>query len=205
MRAVRLSPLLFSCLILTACVTINVYFPAVAAEKAADRIVKDVYGQPPPSKAPAGKPSGSPSSFLNDGARSGTLAIRLLNLMVPEAEAAQANIDISSPAIDRLTRSMKNRFPRLKPYFDSGAIGLTANALITLRAPGKVPLKDRNTVRKLVADENTDRNALYHEIAVANGHPEWESRIRNIFAQRWVSNAPRGWWYQTGQGAWKQK
>ncbi|ABE50121.1 hypothetical protein [Methylobacillus flagellatus] len=30
-------------LILTACVTINIYFPAAAAEKAADRIIDDVW------------------------------------------------------------------------------------------------------------------------------------------------------------------
>ena len=28
---------------LTGCVTINIYFPAAAAEKAADRIIEDVY------------------------------------------------------------------------------------------------------------------------------------------------------------------
>ena len=32
-------------LLLTACVTINVYFPAAAAESAADRIIEEVYGE----------------------------------------------------------------------------------------------------------------------------------------------------------------
>ena len=32
------------CLALAACVTINVYFPAAAAEKAADRIIEDIWG-----------------------------------------------------------------------------------------------------------------------------------------------------------------
>lgn len=31
-------------LALSACVTINVYFPAAAAEKAADKIIEDVWG-----------------------------------------------------------------------------------------------------------------------------------------------------------------
>jgi hypothetical protein len=43
------------------------------------------------------------------------------------------------------------------------------------------------------------------EIARANGHPEWEPDIRRTFADRWVANAPRGWWYQDASGAWKQK
>ena len=42
---------------LAACVTINIYFPAAAAEKAADRIIEEVYnlrreGAPAPSPAP---------------------------------------------------------------------------------------------------------------------------------------------------------
>jgi uncharacterized protein YdbL (DUF1318 family) len=67
-----------------------------------------------------------------------------------------------------------------------------------------VPLKDRNTVNTLIAEENQDRNALYAEIARANGHPEWESEIQETFARRWISNATKGWWYQQG-GSWQQK
>ena len=41
---------------LNACVTINIYFPAAAAEKAADRIIEEVYkiGH---DQAPASKPA----------------------------------------------------------------------------------------------------------------------------------------------------
>ncbi len=42
---------------LTACVTINIYFPAAAAEKAADKIIDDVWqlkdGMPVPTNQPA--------------------------------------------------------------------------------------------------------------------------------------------------------
>ncbi len=41
---------------LTACVTINIYFPAAAAEKAADKIIDDVWqlkdGMPAPTNQP---------------------------------------------------------------------------------------------------------------------------------------------------------
>ncbi len=53
-------------------------------------------------------------------------------------------------------------------------------------------------------DENADRNRLYKEIAKANAHPEWEKDIRQIFAERWIGNAPGGWWFQSG-GKWLQK
>jgi uncharacterized protein YdbL (DUF1318 family) len=55
-----------------------------------------------------------------------------------------------------------------------------------------------------VADDNRDRKAVYREIAVANGHPEWEAQIRDVFARQWVASARPGWWYQQG-GSWTQK
>ena len=55
------------------------------------------------------------------------------------------------------------------------------------------------------SQENRDRSALYAEIARANGHPEWEPDIRQIFARRWIDNAPRGWWYMDAGGNWTQK
>ena len=65
-------------------------------------------------------------------------------------------------------------------------------------------MRERNAVKKLVADENADRDALYREIARANGQPKWEQEIRTTFARRWIDNAPAGWWYQAG-GGWQQK
>lgn len=53
----RLLWLLPAALILPACVTINIYFPAAAAEKAADKIIDDVWqlqeGQQGGQKSPA--------------------------------------------------------------------------------------------------------------------------------------------------------
>lgn len=185
-------------LALAACVTINVYFPAAAAEKAADRIIEDIWGK---DKEKGGEQSALPAAAgqVLLAALRGTL-----DLVVPAAEA-QADLDISSPAIRSLTASMKTRAPDLDPFFGSGAVGLTANGLVELRDANAVPLADRNRVRKLVADENADRTALYREIAGANSHPEWESDIRNTFAQRWIANASAGWYYQNAAGEWVQK
>jgi len=189
------------CLALAACVTINVYFPAAAAEKAADRIIEDIWG---PEKA--AKPDGNEQSSVVSPTN-GMLAAAVrgvLELVVPAAHA-QADLDISSPAIRALTASMKDRAADLDPFFVSGAIGLTADGLIEIRDANSVPLADRNRLRKLVSDDNADRNALYREIATANGHPAWEADIRGTFADRWVANARAGWYYKSGAGAWKQK
>ena len=82
---------------------------------------------------------------------------------------------------------------------------MTNDGLIKVRDLNAVALRDRKTVKTLVADENRDRSALYREIASANGHPEWEADIRKTFAQRWIANAPAGWWYQDAGGNWKKK
>ena len=76
--------------------------------------------------------------------------------------------------------------------------------MIELRDASKLALKDRVAMTQAVADDNRDRKAVYREVAVANGHPEWESQIRDVFAKQWVDSAKSGWWYQSG-GGWKQK
>lgn len=53
--------LLPAALVLPACVTINIYFPAAAAEKAADKIIDDVWqlkkGEEKPAETPAKSPA----------------------------------------------------------------------------------------------------------------------------------------------------
>ncbi len=186
---------------LAACVTINVYFPAAAAEKAADRIIEDIWG---PDQA--AKPAGDEQSSTELGAADIMVAALqgALDFVIPAAQA-QADIDISSPAIRALTASMKARAADLEALFGSGAIGLTADGLVEIRDANAVPLADRNRVKKLVSDDNADRNALYREIATANGKPEWEADIRSTFAERWIANARAGWYYKSKAGAWTQK
>ncbi len=61
-------------------------------------------------------------------------------------------------------------------------------------------------MNRLVAEDNKDREALYTEIAKANGHPEWAGDIRKTFARRWVERgAQPGWYYQNAAGSWAQK
>jgi uncharacterized protein YdbL (DUF1318 family) len=189
------------CLALAACVTINVYFPSAEAEEVADRIIKDVWGEDE-EKKPEGNEQTSvfqPAGDLLFAALAGAL-----ELVVPSAHA-QVDIDASSPATRALTASMKARAPDLEVFLDSGAVGLTSDGLVELRDANVVPLADRNRVRKLVTDENADRNSLYREIASASGHPEWVAEIRNTFAARWIENARSGWYYKRAGGDWTKK
>ena len=117
---------------------------------------------------------------------------------------AEADLEINTPGVAAIQQSMQARHAQLAPLYGSGAVGIAANGLVTLRDAAAVPLAARQGVNALVAAENQDRNALYKEIARANGHPEWEAEIRSTFAQRWIQRAQPGWWVQAG-GGWRQK
>lgn len=188
-----------SALLLTACVTINIYFPAAAAEKAADEIIKDIQNIAPQKTEP--KPKASLPDWQVNVYQMIDTAI---NVVVSPAQAAEADLAIDSAEIRRLRATMETRFAGLQPLYAAGFIGIQADGLLTVRDMTGVPLKDRNQVNKLVAAENADRQALYRAIADANGHPDWAAQIKSTFAGRWVSNAQAGWWYQSS-GSWKQK
>jgi uncharacterized protein YdbL (DUF1318 family) len=223
-------PVFITFLLLTACVTINVYFPAAAAEKAADQIIDEVWGEKH-SKQPTatsqtkkptinqpdddlwGEPEDEPSiTPVPDKESKAPIPaysfsytfIRLLDFFVPPAYAAP-NIDISSPRIRALESRMSKRHRKLKRGYINGAIGLTKNGLIQLRNLKKVPLKSRNKVKQLINEENKDRLQLYSEIAKANNKPQWVGQIRKIFAKRWIERAKSGWMYQDSRGRWKRK
>jgi len=196
--------LIACCLALSACVTINVYFPAAAAEKAADKIIEDVWGSDKSSESTKREDDKQTSVRETDAQDVLLAAASVLDFIVAPAHA-QANLNIETPAIRQLTQSMEARHAQLKKYYDAGAIGLTRDGLVQVRDQNLVPLPERNAVRKLVAEENADRANLYREIATANGHTEWEADIRTTFAERWASKAPASWWFQDESGAWKQK
>lgn len=171
--------------LLISCVTINVYFPAAAAEQAADQIINKVWNDKASTTESSNNKTFTPPN----------------NNANPNA----INLEISSPTSTALQRKMTARHKKLKKYYNNGAIGLTNNAFIMLRNPMKVALKKRNHVNKLVKAENKNRLQLYAEIALINGHPEWVDNIRTIFASRWIQRASQGWRYQNSQGIWQRK
>ena len=192
--------------LLTACVTINVYFPAAEAKEAAKEFVEKVIGDE--AKDVQVKPADGGGMALSLPAASELLArVDLLSVMgIGTAHAqSQPDITIKTPAIQAIQARMAQRFDaQLRTGFDAGALGFAADGTIVVRDASKLALKDRVAVNQAVADDNRDRKAVYREVAVANGHPEWEGQIREVFAKQWVASARAGWWYQSG-GAWKQK
>jgi uncharacterized protein YdbL (DUF1318 family) len=196
MRTLRFPSLLLGLSILTACVTINVYFPAAEAQEAAREFVEKVIGDD--ATTPPADGAGM--------AQTATRSLGLLSFVISDAHAQSADITISTPAIQAIQERMASRFQsQLAAHFTSGALGFGRDGLLVVRDASAVPLKDRAPLNQAVSDDNRDRGAVYREIAVANGHAEWEGQIREIFAKQWIASARSGWWYQDAAGAWVQK
>jgi len=199
-------------LLLSACVTINVYFPAAEAKEAAREFVEKVINEADKvdiqdesrkdSSTPAGGMAALGTRIKSD--LSGFDPWVLVGIGSAQAQSAP-DISLKTPAIQAIQARMESRFnSTLRKGFDSGALGFTADGLVIVRDAGKLELKDRVAMNAAVADDNRDRKAVYREVAVANGHPEWESQIREVFARQWAASARPGWWYESG-GSWKQK
>jgi uncharacterized protein YdbL (DUF1318 family) len=209
MRRVLPLKIALASLLIAACVTINVYFPAAAADKAADQVINDITGGA--AKGSTTTPPQSQFVPVDSGDQPNFLVMAFgnaLNELVPAANAqdADAALNVSSPAVTRIKQSMGARFGELEKFFASGAIGLTNDGRVDVRDLNAVALPDRATVKRLVSEDNADRAQLYAEIAKASNHPEWEADIKKSFAKRWVATGAKpGWYYQGDDGSWKQK
>jgi uncharacterized protein YdbL (DUF1318 family) len=198
--------LLMTSLILTfafsinSCVTINIYFPAAAVEKAADKIVEEVWGnkEVQPEKH---KDKSEPQSLFYKG-----ISLVMSALGPGEAFAQEADINITTPAIRALKDAIKKRAGSIKPYLDRGNAGISNDGLFVIRSRKGLNLKDKADLTRLINAENKDREDLYNEIARANNFPgDKISEIGRIFAKSWIKQAKKGWWVQAPDGQWSKK
>lgn len=197
----KLKTLLFlsTLVVMASCVTINVYFPSAEAERAAEKFVGEVLGEQN-DEGSLFNPLDPPGEIIY------LAAIGVLDFFVPSAQAQQPDFKINTPQINTIKSRMAARQKqKLNAWFDSGAVGFTADGLVTVRDRSAVSLSERRNLESVVADENRDRKAVYREIAVANGHPDWEQQIQQTWSQEWIRNARPGWYYQQSNGSWKQK
>ena len=137
------------------------------------------------------------------------LVVAIMLLSVPSA-FAQPDLDVNTPSILVIKKSLSQRFAALKPHLDTGVIGLTADGLITIHDnnPGSEPTMTaamKAALEKLVTDDNQDRASLYREIARANGRPDWENDLKTIFGERFINRAQSGWYYRDSAGKWNRK
>jgi uncharacterized protein YdbL (DUF1318 family) len=182
----------------TACVTVNIYFPAAAVQRAADSIVNETWGGPGQAPQPAPKPA--------PGDR-GSIPQKIFAIaFAADALAQEPDINISNPTIRALKDSIRTRSELIKPFMDKGNVGINRDGLLAVRTTEGLNLKERAEVQQLVEAENRDREALYAEIAKANNIPrEKIPDIKRIFAKSWIDQARAGWRIQKPDGNWTQK
>lgn len=198
MRRTFTGALLALVMAVAGCVTINVYFPEAAAQKAADQFIGNVLeGTQAPPKQPA--PATDKSTVQPSAS--------VLDLLIPAAHAADTpDIRVQTATTQAIAERMKARLrDGLKALLDSGAVGLGAQGDLAVRDANAIALAQRAQASAWVAEDNRDRAALYREVANANGHPEWEGQVRATFARGWIERAPAGWYYRDAAGQWHRK
>jgi uncharacterized protein len=176
-----------------ACVTVNVYFPAKEVEKKAGDIVDDIRKiEPPPPPSPS-PPQSSIKQFY-DLLFHGSLA------------HAQRGGEGSNPVVQNLKHQIRERFPRLVPYFQKGTIGEGRTGFLEMREANGLSPAEKNELKYLMDVENRDRRTLYQEVAKSmNITSDQIGKVQNIFAKKWQNSADRGWWIQKEDGQWIQK
>ncbi len=186
--------------ILGACVTINVYFPAAAIQKAADQVVDEVRGAGPAKEQPS-----SPSSEKKDKESWFYQGMRNLSLGPTNAHA-QIDVDVSTPAGRSLRQAMCDMFPSLRPLYTKGVIGENNVGFVEIRSTSGLSLKENAEARHLVERENHNRTKFYAEIVKANklGHKSLP-QVQKIFANSWRSKSEQGWWVQKDNNEWEKK
>ena len=180
--------------LLTACVTVHIYFPAAAVQKAADRIVDETWGG-----AAQGSTPGSGVHLDEEYPYQNYASLSLVSV----AHAQEADINVSNPAIRAIKARMKQHSEQLQSFMDSKKVGINKDGFLQVLDTGGLGLKERAEVNQLVAAENQDRQSLYQEIARANNFPENRvDDIQRIFAKSWRDQAKRGWSIQKDDGQW---
>jgi uncharacterized protein YdbL (DUF1318 family) len=195
-RAAFFAGLVAPAFVATACVTVNIYFPAPEVREAAEKIVDETWGGAAAPTAPGQRSSLARRMLL---AAAGAFS-------PADAHAADPDVNVSTAAIRALKDGMKQRAAELKPHLSSGAVGIGRDGLLVVRSEASLDLASKAKVKRLVDAENRDREALYKEIATANNYgAERVADIRTIFSQTWKDKAEPGWWVQSAAGAWSQK
>jgi uncharacterized protein YdbL (DUF1318 family) len=206
-------------LVLGACVTINVYFPAAAIKDLSRQIEDEVdkkaaEGAAAAPASPAAKPTDTPSAKPGAAPRTGALRSpaglfeSILGITPAYAEGGDvAAPEVTSPAIRKIIDSRASRAMALAEQKSKGVIGENNKALVEVRSLDSLPdLKARAEVQRLVKAENTDREELFKEIAAAkNVDLSQIPKIRETYAATLREKAHPGDWIQEPEGKWRQK
>lgn len=166
-------------LLVGACVTINIYFPAEKVESVAGEIVEEIRG--PQSQEPV-PPEKKPQGSLRE---------RSFFAFLVSSAWAEEITTVSNPAIRELKNRMRNRYAELKPWFADAVLKEGDDGYVAIARADSLSVRDKGTLRNLVAAENLDRKNLYLEVAKALSIDAGQlDRVAGIFAKEWQKSLP---------------
>jgi hypothetical protein len=205
--------LLVSCAI----ITVNVYFPEKAvkdAYKSLDEMLLKTDGQ----NLPVGEkqPSLGPKP-LQPGPQSSLPIIFPDFSLTAVAHAAENGDDLaielgSMPEVASAYAEMSQRQSALNALFNSGAVGLTSQGLVTVRDKAKATSQDE----VIVSSENKSRKTIVGSMAKAilkitkqeatkAALDQTIGKAAATYAETRRESAKAGWWIQLQNGKWVQK
>lgn len=211
---VGVSGLLAACAI----ITVNVYFPEKAV-KEAYKSLDDMLLKDGAEKAPGAVQQPGVSPGVSDGKPQSSLFKRLpVFSFCSVAQAAENYADdlaielASMPEVDKAYADMNRRMPRLGTLFDSAAVGLTSQGLVTVRDRTKITPLDE----QLVTQENQSRKLIVNSMAKAilkiTKVKETKEALDQVLGKAAATYAETrrealkpGWWLQLPNGRWVQK
>jgi hypothetical protein len=133
------------------------------------------------------------------------------------AHAAENGDDLaielgSMPEVASAYAEMSQRLPALNALFDSGAIGLTSQGLVSVRDKTKVTAQNE----AIINAENRNRKTVIGSMAKAilkitkqeatkAALDQTMGKAAATYAETKRESAPAGWWMQLQNGKWVQK
>jgi hypothetical protein len=208
------------CGLLAACaiITVNVYFPEKAVKEAYksldDMLLKDGAEKAPgavqqPGADPGVTESKPQSSLFN------VLPDFSFSAVAHAAEnyADDLAVELAGmPEVLKAYDDMNKRMPRLTALFDSAAVGLTSQGLVTVRDKTKLSAQDE----QLVNLENQSRKLIVNSMAKAilkiTKVQESKAALDQVlgkaaatYADTKREAAKAGWWIQLANARWIQK
>jgi len=164
-------------LLIFACVTINIYFPAEKVETVAGEIVEEIRGPESEDEKKEENTAGEKQGFFGGKPVFASLV---------STAYAQEVTQVSNPTIRGLKDRMKERFPQLKPWYASRVLTEGDDGYVQLGDDQGLGIKEKSAVRNLLAAENKDREQLYREVAKAlNIDAGQIDKVAAIFAKEW--------------------
>jgi uncharacterized protein YdbL (DUF1318 family) len=174
----RRTILILAVLAMVGCAVVNVYvtFPEEKIEKAAEQLLA------PPSQS---KPQSNLQRLIFTGIA-----------YADDAVEVSRDIKTDSPAIRAAKQKMDTWREEIDTYKRDGFVGETNEFTVVVRdLPSNAEKATR--VKKLVNDENQQRNIMIQELLKINNAPAGEiTKFKKIFADVMKSYSPSGTWVQ---------